>query len=208
MTLIAVGVISLVCTVRGAADVSAGATIFKTDCAGCHGHRATGGLGPDLTRGTFRIAVDDDAMFRVIATGIPGSRMPGALGRYSAEDVWQLVGYVRSLGPAMPTPARNDKAADRQPSGEPSQTESQRAAAIRGSNDGNQIVRLTTLNGAVHSGRRMDEDTFSVRVLDDRGVLRSFERSSLRSIERVASNIDRRPAELDEIVQRLGIPTK
>jgi len=64
------------------------------------------------------------------------------------------------------------------------------------------------MHGAVHSGRRMDEDTFSVRLLDERGVLRSFERSSLRSIERLASNIDRQPTELDEIVQRLGTPTK
>jgi cytochrome c553 len=208
MTLIAAAVVIFVGTVRGAADAGAGATIFKAECAGCHGQRATGGLGPDLTRGTFRTAIDDDAMFRVIATGIPGSRMPGALGRHSAEDVWQLVGYVRSLGPATAAVARSDKAADRQPSGEQPPVDLQRAATLRSSSDGNQIVRITTLNGAVHSGRRMDEDTFSVRVLDDRGVLRSFERSSLRSIERVASNIDRRPTELDEIVQRLGIPTK
>jgi hypothetical protein len=205
MTLIAAGVISLMCTVRGAADVSAGAAIFKAECAGCHGQRATGGLGPDLTRGTFRTAIDDDAMFRVIATGIPGSRMPGALGRHSAEDVWQLVGYVRSLGPAPSAATRGDKAADRQLS-ETLRVGSQRAVTSAPS-DGSQIVRITTLSGAVHSGRRMDEDTFSVRVLDERGVLRSFERSALRSIERVA-HVDRVPTDLDEIVQRLGTPTK
>jgi len=207
MTLIAAGVVTLVCTVRGATDIGAGAKMFQAECAGCHGQRATGGLGPDLTRGAFRTAVDDAAMFRVIATGIPGSRMPGALGRHSAEDVWQLVGFVRSLASAPAGVAPTDSTADRQPSGE-SLVDAQRAAAVRASGDGNLIVRITTLNGAVLSGRRMDEDTFSVRLLDERGVLRSFERSSLRSIERLASNIDRQPTELDEIVQRLGTPTK
>jgi cytochrome c553 len=207
-TLVAACIVMLVCTVRGAADVSTGATIFKAECASCHGRRATGGLGPDLTRGTFRNAVDDDGLFRVIAGGIPGSRMPGALGRHSAEDIWQLVGYVRSLGPATGATVRSDKPTDRQPSGEQLRAEPQSAAGIRGAGDANLIVRITTLSGAVHSGRRMDEDTFSVRVLDDRGVLRSFERSALRSIERLASRTDSAPTELDEIVQRLGIPTK
>src|SRR5215471_273499 len=127
MTLIAAGVVILVCTVGGAADVSDGASLFKAECASCHGRRATGGLGPDLTRGIFRTAVDDEAMFRVIAGGIPGSRMPGALGRHSADDVWQLVGYVRSLGPATAAALRSDKPADRQPSGEPMRAEPQPA---------------------------------------------------------------------------------
>ena len=207
MTLIAAAVVILVCTVGGAADVSDGASLFKAECASCHGRRATGGLGPDLTRGIFRTAVDDEAMFRVIAGGIPGSRMPGALGRHSAEDVWQLVGYVRSLGPAS-VAARGDKPGDRPAAGEQPRTESQRGAGSRASIDADQMVRITTLTGAVHSGRRMDEDTFSVRVLDDRGVLRSFERAAIRSIERLASNSDRRPTDLDEILQRLGPPTK
>jgi len=179
--------------------------MFKAECATCHGPRATGGLGPNLTLGTFRVAVDDNAMFQVIANGIPGSRMPGALGRRSAEDVWQLVGYVRSLGPATRTIPHRASDADRDAVGEQTRTDPPRAGAPLGAApDRNQIVRITTVEGAVHSGRRMDEDTFSVRVLDDRGALRSFERSAVRSIERVASSSTTDPdtPEPDGIVSR------
>ena len=207
MTLIASSVVILVCSVLGAEDIGSGAAMFDAECASCHGRRATGGLGPDLTRGTFRIAVDDDALFRVIASGIPGSRMPGALGRHSAEDVWQLVGYVRSLSPATrtaPTPT-DSGARQRAP------VETPRAVGTTGvvAADTNQIVRVTTVDGTVHSGRRMDEDMFSVRLLDDRGTLRSFERSAIRTIERVAASIPRRDAtEIDDVLARPPAPTK
>jgi mono/diheme cytochrome c family protein len=208
MTLIVASVVIFVCSVLRAEDIGSGAAMFDAECASCHGRRATGGLGPDLTRGTFRIAVDDDALFRVIATGIPGSRMPGALGRHSAEDVWQLVGYVRSLSPSTGTaPARDDNRA-RQPAPVES---SPRMVGTSGvlAPDTNQTVRVTTADGTVHSGRRMDEDTFSVRLLDDRGTLRSFERSAIRSIERVAASIPRRDAtEFDGIVARPSAPTR
>ena len=73
----------------------------------------------------------------------------------------------------------------------------------------NQTVRVTTVDGTVHSGRRMDEDTFSVRLLDDRGTLRSFERSAVRSIERVTASIPQRDAtEIDGIFARPSAPTK
>jgi hypothetical protein len=55
----------------------------------------------------------------------------------------------------------------------------------------------------------MDEDMFSVRLLDDRGTLRSFERSAIRSIERVAASIPRRDAtEIDDVLARPPAPTK
>lgn len=207
MTLIVASVVIFVCSVLRAEDIGSGAAMFDAECASCHGRRATGGLGPDLTRGTFRIAVDDDALFRVIASGIPGSRMPGALGRHSAEDVWQLVGYVRSLSPSTrtaPTPT-DSGARQRAP------VETPRAVGTIGvvAADTNQIVRVTTVDGTVHSGRRMDEDMFSVRLLDDRGTLRSFERSAIRSIERVAASIPRRDAtEIDDVFARPPAPTK
>jgi mono/diheme cytochrome c family protein len=208
MTLIVASVVIFVCSVLRAEDIGSGAAMFDAECASCHGRRATGGLGPDLTRGTFRIAVDDDALFRVIATGIPGSRMPGALGRHSAEDVWQLVGYVRSLSPSTGTaPARDDNRARQPAPVEPSPRMVGTSGVL--APDTNQTVRVTTADGTVHSGRRMDEDTFSVRLLDDRGTLRSFERSAIRSIERVAASIPRRDAtEFDGIVARPSAPTK
>jgi mono/diheme cytochrome c family protein len=207
MSLIVAGVVTLVCSVLGAEDIGPGAAMFDAECASCHGRRATGGLGPDLTRGTFRVAVDDDAMFRVIASGIPGSRMPGALGRHSAEDVWQLVGFVRSLSPSTGTASpRTDTLGGQRAPVEPARTIGTIGAVAKNTN---QTVRITTVDGTVYIGRRLDEDTFSVRLLDDRGTLRSFERSAIRSIERVAASITRRnPTEVEDIVARPATTTK
>jgi mono/diheme cytochrome c family protein len=207
VTLIVASLVILVCSVLGAEDIGQGAALFDAECASCHGRRATGGLGPDLTRGSFRIAVDDDAMFRVIASGIPGSRMPGALGRHSAEDVWQLVGFVRSLSPATAAVAPGAEKSDRPRA--PVEPSRAIATIVASAPDANQTVRVTTADGTVHTGRRMDEDTFSVRLLDDRGTLRSFERSTVRTIERVAAVLPPRDsAEILDIAARPVTPTK
>lgn len=76
-------------------DQAAGAKLFRTRCAICHGGDARGGRGPDLTRGLFRYGSSDAALYRTIRSGIPQSGMP-RLGQ-SGERVWQLVTFVRSL---------------------------------------------------------------------------------------------------------------
>jgi putative heme-binding domain-containing protein len=224
------------CVVLGApnADVGKGAALFNAECTGCHGVRATGGIGPDLTRGTFRTAVDDDSLFRVIATGIPGSRMPGATGRHSTDEIWQLVTYVRSLAPADAMPRGDQSAGQRLFDGRarcsachavngrggnvgPDLTNLgplRAGTALRAVLDANRAVRVITVAGAAYNGRRMDEDTFSIRLLDESGTLRSFERSTVRSIERLAtgamhqdaSSLD--AAEIDDLVAYLSTPTK
>ena len=61
MTLIVASVVIFVCSALRAEDIGSGAAIFDAECASCHGRRATGGLGPDLTRGTGnKWAVDFD----------------------------------------------------------------------------------------------------------------------------------------------------
>lgn len=217
-------------------DPETGAALFSAECSGCHGQRATGGIGPDLTRGTFRTAVDDASLFQVIARGVPGSRMPGALGRHSTDDIWQLVNYVRSLGPseAAVMPRGDNSAGQRLFDGRarcsachavngrggnlgPDLTNigAERAgAALRAALDINRTVRVTTTDGAAYNGRRMDEDTFSIRLLDEYGTLRSFERSTVRRVERLASGAMHQDAstlgqtEIDDLVAFLSAPTK
>ena len=76
-------------------DIEAGARVFRTSCALCHGGDATGGLGPDLTRGVFRHGSSDAALFRNVLTGIPGSDMVGV---YRPDtEIWRVVSFVRSL---------------------------------------------------------------------------------------------------------------
>jgi len=81
-----------------AADLAAGAKIFRSHCAECHGLKGEGGRGPALASGVFFHGDSDAALFRNISGGIAGTGMPGVF--FSSEQVWQIVTYVRSLSQA------------------------------------------------------------------------------------------------------------
>ena len=76
-------------------DLALGEKAFRTHCAVCHGRNAEGNRGPDLTRGRFRHANDDETLYNIIQGGISGTGMPGAW--MSASQTWQVVRYIRSL---------------------------------------------------------------------------------------------------------------
>jgi putative heme-binding domain-containing protein len=78
------------------ADQAEGARLFRGQCAACHGPNGTGGAsGPDLTAGAYRRGDSDEAIFQIVAKGIPGTAMPAYGG--TGREVWQIVAYVRSL---------------------------------------------------------------------------------------------------------------
>ncbi|HZO52712.1 MAG TPA: c-type cytochrome [Bryobacteraceae bacterium] len=78
-----------------AADAAAGARIFRSHCADCHGLTGKGGKGPDLTTGVFFHGGSDAELHRTITDGIEGTAMPGQF--FSADQVWQIVTHVRAL---------------------------------------------------------------------------------------------------------------
>ena len=49
------------------AAIDVGKGNFRLYCAPCHGIHAQGGLGPDLTRGSFAAGDSDADLFRVIS---------------------------------------------------------------------------------------------------------------------------------------------
>lgn len=77
------------------ADGAAGARIFRSHCADCHGLTGKGGKGPDLTTGVFFHGASDAALLRNISDGIEGTAMPGQF--FSPDQVWQVITYLRSL---------------------------------------------------------------------------------------------------------------
>jgi putative heme-binding domain-containing protein len=79
----------------GQDHVSAGAKIFRSHCAECHGLKGEGGRGPNLTTGVFFHGNTDDDLMRNISDGIPGTAMPGVF--FSHVQVSHLIAYVRSL---------------------------------------------------------------------------------------------------------------
>lgn len=97
---------------RPAEDLEAGQALFRTHCARCHGMLGEGGEGPSLKRASLPHAPDDEALFKVISEGIPGTGMPDTFGP-NDDERWQIVGYVRSLGALPPEEMPGDPDAGR-----------------------------------------------------------------------------------------------
>ena len=76
---------------------------FRANCAFCHGLGARGGgRGPDLTRARKRHGNADADLYRTINDGVPGTAMPanGATQQgvgMTAEEIWQVIAYIRSV---------------------------------------------------------------------------------------------------------------
>lgn len=76
---------------------------FRANCAFCHGLGARGGgRGPDLTRARKKHGNSDVDLFRTINEGVPGTAMPqnGATQQgvgMTAEEIWQVISYIRSV---------------------------------------------------------------------------------------------------------------
>src|SRR2546426_12226748 len=74
----------------------AGARLFRAQCAGCHGPDGTGtATGPNLASGTLVHGHSDEAVFRSISKGFPGTPMPAF--SFSGLQIWQLVTHLRAL---------------------------------------------------------------------------------------------------------------
>jgi alcohol dehydrogenase (cytochrome c) len=78
------------------ASIDVGKGMFRIYCAPCHGIRAQGGRGPDLSRGVFRSGDTDAGLFRTISTGVPGTEMPG-WAQLGDENLRRMVAYIRSV---------------------------------------------------------------------------------------------------------------
>jgi putative heme-binding domain-containing protein len=76
-------------------DVALGAKAYRTHCITCHGRNGEGNRGPDLTRGEFRHGKSDEALVNIVLDGISGTGMPGAW--MSRSQAKQVVRYLRSL---------------------------------------------------------------------------------------------------------------
>jgi len=84
-------------------DLGNGQRLFRVHCARCHGMQGNGGEGPSLRRAQLKHASDDESLFTVINEGIRGTGMPGTWAP-NDDELWQIAGYVRSLG-ALPKQA-------------------------------------------------------------------------------------------------------
>jgi len=74
---------------------SAGRKLFLASCSGCHGANAEGGRGPNLVEGRILRRLDDEALFKSIKSGVPGTDMPPT--NLPDDQIRSVAAYVRSL---------------------------------------------------------------------------------------------------------------
>lgn len=194
------------------ADVKNGQQLFMGQCARCHGPKGEGGRGAVLAQPKLRHAPDDEALFHVIQEGIKGTEMPPGYAVDTLET-WQLAAYIRSLGRMAPESVPGDAKRGQElyrskgrcsqchiidgqgGSLGPELTEiaARRSAAhLRAAvldpastlPEGFLELRLTTKDGRGITGVRLNEDTFTLQIIDLNGELHSFIKSDLKELQR------------------------
>jgi cytochrome c oxidase cbb3-type subunit 3 len=76
--------------------IAMGQTLFtQMNCVGCHSHGG-GGMGPPLMDDQWRYGGRIDQVAASIAEGRPNG-MPSWRGKLTADQIWDLAAYVRSL---------------------------------------------------------------------------------------------------------------
>ena len=194
------------------ADIESGARLYGAQCAGCHGPNGDMVNGVDLRRGQFKTAVSDDDLVRVLATGSPASGMP-AFASLASREVTGIIAFIRSgfdattsgvtvgdagrgktlfsgkggcngchrvngSGPRVASDL-SDIGAIRTP------VSLQRALLDPTASllPANRTVRAVMRDGRTIRGRRLNEDTHTVQLIDDRETLVSLTKADLRSLE-------------------------
>jgi mono/diheme cytochrome c family protein len=92
-----------------AASIQAGHTVYDKLCAACHGETGKGDgsmgdqLSPrpsDLTDSEWKHGPTDGDIYTLIRGGVKGTGMKAYGRRLTTHQVWDVVNYIRSLGPA------------------------------------------------------------------------------------------------------------
>jgi putative heme-binding domain-containing protein len=194
-----------------AAEIEAGSRLYAGQCALCHGPNGDLVAAVDLRRGRFRRAVSDEDLGRVIAAGIPDAGMPGFT--LQPPEVSGLIAFIRAgfdmsggdvkvgfasrgqalfegkgacgtchrvkgTGPRV-APELSDIGAIRTPAALQRSLLDPTSAML----PINRPVRVVTRDGRTLRGRRLNEDTYTVQLIDDQERLVSLVKADLREYE-------------------------
>ena len=101
------------------ASINAGRAVYNMNCRQCHGLRLKGDgpLAPknpkpaDLTDDKWDHGASDGEIYTLILNGAPApmSEMKGMKGTLTPTQIWQVVHYIRSIGPQAPASAAAKK---------------------------------------------------------------------------------------------------
>jgi putative heme-binding domain-containing protein len=216
------------------ADVESGGRLYRNNCSACHGPNGDSQPGVDLGHAKFRRASSDEGVAAIIRSGIPGTGMPPS--NFSEAQALTIVAYLRSMAASsnVAVTTGNPERGKQIFEGKGGCLSCHRVGA-EGSRVGpnltdigtlrrpanlqqslidpnaevlgpNRYYRVVTKDGKTITGRLLNEDTFSVQLLDTSENLRSFKVADLREHAFVAkspmpSYKDRlTPEELSDVV--------
>jgi len=192
-------------------DIQTGSRLYGAQCALCHGQNGDGVAGVNLARQQFRRASSDDDIRNTITTGVAAAGMPPF--RLQQPELDALVAFIRSgfdrsatpftVGDAesgkaiydskgacaachrvagkgaRTAPDLSDVGAIRQPAAiQRSLLEPSRAMLPI-----NRPLRIVTRDGRTIRGRRVNEDTATVQLIDEGERLVSLSKSDIREFE-------------------------
>jgi putative heme-binding domain-containing protein len=193
------------------ADIEAGSRLYSSQCQQCHGLNGDQITGIDLRRGTFRRSNSDEDLAKVIATGVPGTAMPPFT--LLPAEISSVIAYIRAgfdpagtavkvgnpvrgkavfagtgqcsschrvngAGPRV-APDLSDIGAARSPAA----LQRTLLDPSSGMMPINRPVKVTMKDGRTVAGRRFNEDTFTVQLIDDKERLMSLEKKDIRTMD-------------------------
>lgn len=192
------------------ADIEYGAGVYATQCSQCHGPTGDGVPGVSFRSGKLRRAATDFELRALMAAGIPGTGMPAF--RFDDAEFAGIAAYIRNMdaveksgvtlgdrdrGRAVFEGKAGCQACHRV-NGQGgwagpnlSQIGSQRPASVlqRTLLDPqgallpfNKTIRVTAQDGRTVSGRRLNEDTYTVVLIDGTGKLQAFPKADVKAI--------------------------
>jgi len=193
------------------ADIQAGSIVYASQCGQCHGPNGDQVAGIDLRAGRFRNVSSDDDIKRVVTNGIPGTSMPGR--KLQPAQLNAVVAFVRNMRDfnsavvAMGDVSRGQAlfegkggcgschrvgAKGSRTAPDLSEIGSMRnPAALQQSLIDptsammpiNRPVRIVTKDGRTITGRRVNEDTYSVQLVTSQEKLQSIVKSDIREYD-------------------------
>jgi putative heme-binding domain-containing protein len=190
-------------------EIAAGNRVYNAQCFFCHGRDGDQVSGVDLRRGVFRRSSSDEGLARLITQGTPGGMPPFKL---DPSDLLGIVAYIRAGFDATASVRAGDasrgravfdgkgecgschRVAGRGPRTAPDLSDiglaRSPAALERSVRDPssamipiNRPVRLVLHDGTTIEGRRLNEDTYTVQLIDAQERLRSIAKSDVRTFE-------------------------
>ena len=189
-------------------DIAYGAQLYAAQCSMCHGPNGDSINGVDLRSGKFRNAGTDQALRNLITNGIPGTGMRGF--KLDDGEMAGIVAYLRNMATfdnrsvTLGDAARGKALFE----GKGACTQCHRvdgrgtgmapdlsnigrlrtASALQNSVLDptsamipiNRPIRAVKKDGTIFNGRRLNEDTYTVQMMDDKGRLVSLAKADLR----------------------------